>query len=967
LGKVTEQGEDDHLQFGDVLRTPPPEMTDASGEFAGRLREVGIRSARAAAEWITERLVEPDLPRMAIGAIDRPAPETPVETRRMRVSGWASTTNGPTESVLIEVGGIRCGALCTGLRRDDVAEATGLEWTVLSGFDGEIEVPDSVTEGPLSVEVLIAGSDRMVVASSHIDYGGPTGPAEIDGSLEYPPPGWSVTGLRLPLRGWATIGRRPAPQILAFFDGVLVGGLTTGLERSDVVDALGAETTRMSGFESEVVLPPSEGVSGELHLALAETDGRICGWLPAREVRRQRATAVRVAGQFDSPVSGEIVNAGRFRGYGWAAADDGPAAGVLVSIDGEPVVFAPSGRPRPDIARTLGSPTLSTSGFEFELDLRDFGDRDIEIGGQVVLAGEDFDRLDRLDGVKLPPVRVNVVRDAGADFDDLFEGYIDVPAGRTVDRLPVTVSGWVLAGDAAVERVEILLDGAVIGSARLGLNRTDLIDQFAEKRAPICGFTHLVDFGALPVHSTTVRVGARAVFRGGREKLVAEKSYRLAAKRPRRVTKASERRRLVLSERLDDRLRGLERPSIDALNLLAVTHHLGYGGGQLWLSELLEKAGAGRDFACTVLSPDDGPLRDDLEKLGIKVHVTSGYAADSLDGYEGRIEELAIWSRLNGFNAAIVNTTYAFIGADLARRLAMPYVWGIHESWTPREYWAIAYPPGGLDEDVRELAEGAMAEANAMVFEAEATRLQYASFAAEGRSIVVPYGIDTAKITRYISTHDRQTTRERLGFTPGDRVLLVMGTVEPRKAQTQIAEAFAEVTSRHPSSRLVLVGDMKSLYSTALHEFLIRADLGDRCQVEPIVSDPSAWYQAADVLIVASDIESLPRSVLDEMCFGRPVAATAVFGLSELLRDGETGILFPPRDYGALVDVLDRVLALPEEELLSIGQAGRRLVLENYGADAYGRDIRALLEGSLLRPEALPYELISPRGMAGKA
>ena len=63
-----------------------------------------------------------------------------------------------------------------------------------------------------------------------------------------------------------------------------------------------------------------------------------------------------------------------------------------------------------------------------------------------------------------------------------------------------------------------------------------------------------------------------------------------------------------------------------------------------------------------------------------------------------------------------------------------------------------------------------------------------------------------------------------------------------------------------------------------------------------MVLDTYPWYRAADLLVSASDIESLPRSVLEAMCFRVPVLATSIFGLPELISDGETGFLFEPGD-----------------------------------------------------------------------
>ena len=90
----------------------------------------------------------------------------------------------------------------------------------------------------------------------------------------------------------------------------------------------------------------------------------------------------------------------------------------------------------------------------------------------------------------------------------------------------------------------------------------------------------------------------------------------------------------------------------------------------------------------------DGPLRDPLERRGISVHVTNRPPYDDVEGYEGRVTELTALVTGGGHNVALVNTAAALVGADVATRLAMPTVWAIHESLTPRVFLTAAYPEG---------------------------------------------------------------------------------------------------------------------------------------------------------------------------------------------------------------------------------------------------------------------------------
>jgi glycosyltransferase involved in cell wall biosynthesis len=95
------------------------------------------------------------------------------------------------------------------------------------------------------------------------------------------------------------------------------------------------------------------------------------------------------------------------------------------------------------------------------------------------------------------------------------------------------------------------------------------------------------------------------------------------------------------------------------------------------------------------------------------------------------------------------------------------------------------------------------------------------------------------------------------------------------------------------------------------------------------------------------------------MCFGVPVVSASVFGVPELVRDGDTGFLFEPNDLDALVRALQRVLSLESSELTRVGEAGLRHVLEHHDSSGYARDLLRLCQGLLDSPGASPEDILS--------
>jgi glycosyltransferase involved in cell wall biosynthesis len=149
---------------------------------------------------------------------------------------------------------------------------------------------------------------------------------------------------------------------------------------------------------------------------------------------------------------------------------------------------------------------------------------------------------------------------------------------------------------------------------------------------------------------------------------------------------------------------------------------------------------------------------------------------------------------------------------------------------------------------------------------------------------------------------DRVQARRELGVPPGARVVLFVGRLEPQKGIGTLLDAFDGVRTRVPGSLLVLAGDGVST-----------ADVRRRTSswgesVRLLGPTPHArvatWMGACDVLTLPSLAEGTPNVVLEALASGRPVVASSVGGIGDLLGDPRAGLLVPPRDARALADAL---------------------------------------------------------------
>jgi glycosyltransferase involved in cell wall biosynthesis len=397
----------------------------------------------------------------------------------------------------------------------------------------------------------------------------------------------------------------------------------------------------------------------------------------------------------------------------------------------------------------------------------------------------------------------------------------------------------------------------------------------------------------------------------------------------------------------------------EPLRLLVVTHQLDLGGGQLYMYELMRHLLTDLDMTCLVVSTSDGILRPLLEAQGATVHVCERPSATSPEKYEQLLIDLAPLIRSHACNAAFVNTMSCAFGADLAARLGLPVVWAIHESYSLEEFALAAYGENVLHPHIERRARSALASASAVIFEADATRRLYEPHGDPRRFVTVRYGVPLAQLDDYRLRANRKALRSAQGFSDRDVVILSVGTFEPRKGQGSLAVAFAEVAHEFPDAVLVMVGDTGIPYAKGVRQLVNRLRLDHRIRLLPVVEDAYAWYLMADAFITVSDVESMPRSVLEAMALGVPIVAVDVFGVGELINDGVTGLLCEPRDTRAIVEGLRRVLSLSPEERAGLGKAGADLVQSQYDSSGYADAYRRLLRGFAQDPERLPRDLLT--------
>lgn len=181
---------------------------------------------------------------------------------------------------------------------------------------------------------------------------------------------------------------------------------------------------------------------------------------------------------------------------------------------------------------------------------------------------------------------------------------------------------------------------------------------------------------------------------------------------------------------------------------------------------------------------------------------------------------------------------------------------------------------------------------------------------------VIYNGVDDARFHPL----PKEAARTQLGLPLGEPVVLYVGNLLLSKGCADLLEGFARMARGQPAAHLVMVGDGAA--RSALAQRASELGLGERVRLAGKVphADLVRWFAAADLLALVSHNEGVPNVVLEAMACGRPVVATRVGGIAEVLPAG-AGRLVEVGDLDGIAAALSQVLAARWDEQAIVAHA----------------------------------------------
>jgi glycosyltransferase involved in cell wall biosynthesis len=366
--------------------------------------------------------------------------------------------------------------------------------------------------------------------------------------------------------------------------------------------------------------------------------------------------------------------------------------------------------------------------------------------------------------------------------------------------------------------------------------------------------------------------------------------------------------------------------------VLVVNHAVEMGGAEKVLLRLLDSLDQDI-FEPAIACPGEGPLTEQMENRGIPVF--AGHPSDrllnirrqslggnnlSVLGYPAdlaaSVYRLSRLVRNGGFDLVYPNSAKADIYGSAAGRLAgRPVVWRLHDIVTAEAFNKL---------NMRLFKVCATRFTRRVLCVSRAVEDAMAELGVPRAKLTTVYnGIDLASESASV---DRAAVRRSLGVDEDAPLAGMVGRLVDWKGPDYFIEAAGIASLELPDARFLLVGDAvfgEQAYVDELKRLASDRGLDGKLVFTGFRDDVSEIMASMDLLVHASVLpDPLPTVLIEAMARSRPVVGTDAGGVREIVADGATGFVVPPRDARAMARAMTEILRDPDRGR-SMGDAGR--------------------------------------------
>lgn len=351
---------------------------------------------------------------------------------------------------------------------------------------------------------------------------------------------------------------------------------------------------------------------------------------------------------------------------------------------------------------------------------------------------------------------------------------------------------------------------------------------------------------------------------------------------------------------------------------IAATNTGGVGLNILLLSRYLNK----ERFEVSVATALGAPLDEVFLREGIRIYpIRMARQPHRLVNILGLYQ---LWRLIGREKFDIIHTHTSvggFLGRIAARARRVPVVlWSIHG-------WAFNYPIGYIQKRLIYTIEKVLDYFTDHYVAVSRNMKEIgicAGIAATEKVSVIYNGIE---VNQYTPQGDSKKLREKLGISEGISAIGIIGRIEPQKAVDDFLRAAKIVRNNISNVRFLVVGDGPLRYE--MERLSTELGIEDAVLFTGWQNNVKEYIMVIDILCISSLWEALPFLLLEAMAMGKPVVASHVGGIPEVVEDNKTGILVPPSRPDLSADAIIRLIN-DRTTAKEMGAAGKRRVQQMF-------------------------------------
>ena len=377
------------------------------------------------------------------------------------------------------------------------------------------------------------------------------------------------------------------------------------------------------------------------------------------------------------------------------------------------------------------------------------------------------------------------------------------------------------------------------------------------------------------------------------------------------------------------------------INILFIHQSAELYGSDKTLLLLLKHIDKTRFYPVVVL-PNEGPLKNELEKENIKVVIapvlkvyrkmfTPQNILKFVKDIKKGVDALDILNKQHHFDIVYSNTLAVLLGIIYAKKRKIKHLWHVHEIIVHPKVIASIFP------------KILMRYSNLVICNSNATQNNLTVRIPElkSKTKVIYNGVELNSENKAVAQ------KTDFGFNETDIIITLVGRISRLKGHKLLLDVFTNHLIKNENIKLLFVGspvEGQEQYLDEIQNSINRNKLQTKVKILPFLNDLNGVWAVTDIAIMPStEAESFGLVAVEAMLEKKPVVGSNLGGLSEIVINNETGLLFDPNSKEALSEALFKLIESPSLRS-EFGEKGYERAIKEFSITKHVQQFEAVLE-----------------------